>query len=253
MAMNVAERASIAPPVIRSAPHSGVSADEPAFISNSRHSLDPAPVWHELPKEDDRSSIASVNALEAAAHTSAKPRPPMSDPPFPPNEPQRYYDVGNFYSTHYLSPQKIIGVNYHGGIFLSNDSGRTWVQRPSGVTADLYGVHFFGMAHGIAVGAQGTILMTADSGWTWRPVPSGTTATLSTVRFVSQDTVYICGDAGVMLRSTTGGSAWKLLATGVVGNLFRMAFQNGAIGDVFGANGVHIATTDGGQTWNTIK
>lgn len=178
----------------------------------------------------------------------------VSTPSFGPDEPLRYYsDIGNLYSVHYFTPQKMIGVSYGGQIFLSEDSGHSWALEHTGVSGDLYGIHFCDMTHGLAVGARGTVLITSDCGKSWHLVPSGTTMTLSTVRFITTDTAYICGDNGIMLRSTNGGSGWALLSTGVHTNLFRMAFKNGMEGDVYGSNGLHLVTLDGGNTWKSIQ
>ena len=219
-----------------------------------------APIVKQTPFGQSVLPASSSNPRDPALRGSLehKVAKPLSNnvavPSFGPNEPLRYYsDIGNLYSVHYFTPQKMIGVSYGGQIFLSEDSGHSWALEHSGVSSDLYGIHFCDKMHGLAVGAKGTVLLTSDCGKSWHVVPSGTTRTLSTVRFVTLDTAYICGDNGTMLRSANGGQTWAVIATGVDANLFRMAFKNGMEGDVYGSNGLHLITTDGGATWKSIQ
>jgi len=140
-----------------------------------------------------------------------------------------------------------------GGLILETpDGGLTWVQRPSGTTADLFAFVPGSTGSQLIVGDQGTILKSTDGGLTWDSKPSNTSAALRFVSTSGQNTNYMLavGDDGVVLRSIDGGETWCFLHA-TISHLRGVEMVSNSVSLVVGENGLILRTDNGGGDCQT--
>jgi photosystem II stability/assembly factor-like uncharacterized protein len=90
-------------------------------------------------------------------------------------------------------------VGAGGAIFATNDGGRTWGPRESGVDSDLSDVKFLDRAEGWAVGVEGVVLHTTDGGRTWKSESSATNHALEKIFFVGRGRAWAVGFGGTIV------------------------------------------------------
>jgi len=135
-----------------------------------------------------------------------------------------------------------------GGLILETpDGGLTWIERPSGTTADLYAFVPGPSGSLLIVGDQGTILKSTDGGLTWESKPSNTSAALRFLSTSGQNANYmlVAGDDGVVMRSIDGGETWCFLHA-TLANLRGVEMVSNSIALVVGENGLILRTDNGG-------
>jgi len=127
------------------------------------------------------------------------------------------------------------------------DGGLTWIERPSGTTADLYAFVPGPFGSLLVVGDQGTILKSTDGGLTWESKPSNTSVALRFLSTSGQNANYmlVVGDDGVIMRSIDGGETWCFLHA-TLGHLRGVEMVSNTIALVVGENGLILRTDDGG-------
>jgi photosystem II stability/assembly factor-like uncharacterized protein len=106
---------------------------------------------------------------------------------------------------------RLVAVGDRGGVVLSDDKGRSWVQADFVPTqALLTGVCFFDAQHGLAVGHDEVILATADAGRTWQRKHYAPEAQqpLLDVWCGAQGRAIAIGAYSTYLTSADGGSTW---------------------------------------------
>jgi len=135
-----------------------------------------------------------------------------------------------------------------GGLILETpDGGLTWIERPSGTTADLYAFVPGPTGSLLIVGDQGTILKSIDGGQTWESKPSNTSVALRFLSTSGQNANYmlVVGDDGVVMRSMDGGESWCFLHA-TLANLRGVEMVSNSIALVVGENGLILRTDNGG-------
>jgi photosystem II stability/assembly factor-like uncharacterized protein len=140
-----------------------------------------------------------------------------------------------------------------GGLILETpDGGLTWVQRPSGTTADLFAFVPGPFGSQLIVGDQGTILKSTDGGLTWESKPSNTSVALRALSTSGQNANYMLavGDGGVVLRSIDGGESWCFLHA-TTSNLSGVEMVTNTVALVVGENGLILRTENGGGDCQT--
>lgn len=100
-------------------------------------------------------------------------------------------------------------VGYWGGIFYTQDAGKTWVRQESKTKEALYGVSFTDLDNGWVVGDEGVILHTKSGGKDWEFQESGTQNALFKVKFVNRNKGLAVGYWGTILYTDDGGRRWE--------------------------------------------
>lgn len=106
---------------------------------------------------------------------------------------------------------QLLGARKGRGLFMSNDSGQTWVPLP---TPELFeGLYFQDDRHFLAVangaGARPIYFTTQDGGATWSPVRVGQAH--DPLAFASDGTLYIESSPTQLHYSRDDGKSWKLV------------------------------------------
>mgnify|MGYP001819310128 CR=1 FL=1 len=140
-----------------------------------------------------------------------------------------------------------------GGLILETpDGGLTWIERPSGTTADLYAFVPGPFGSLLIVGDQGTILKSTDGGLTWDSKLSNTSSALRFLSTSGQNAAYMLavGDDGVVLRSIDGGESWCFLHA-TLSHLRGVEMVSNTKALIVGENGLILRTDNGGGNCQT--
>jgi len=134
----------------------------------------------------------------------------------------------------------------------------TFVQVPSGTTANLWGIWAADAMNLFAVGDSGTLLASVNGGATWDS-KSIATVSLRGIWGSSLNDIYVVGLAGTILHSTDAGSIWQPQSGGN-GNIFSIWGLSAS--DIYVAEGAgtvlhgpnwtpHAAATSVSAVWGT--
>ena len=158
------------------------------------------------------SSLASGTALHSVVYTSSSSSGYETWTAISPsNSILKLNDISTFDGTN------VIAVGSSGKVYLSSDSGASWVLAASKTVSALYGISHGSGSVAMAVGSSGTVLTTTDSGATWSLVYSSLFAHNSvnasfqynSVSMLSSTVAYIGGSSGVILTTINAGSSWS--------------------------------------------
>ena len=139
----------------------------------------------------------------------------------------------NIHAVHFPTPLKGCAVGNQGLILCSEDGGKTWMRRESGLkNADLYGVFFLDEQNGWACGGIGdgppcgghivsgrprtaaAVLKTTDGGKTWKKVWAPTNFHLTGIWMLNKDRGMMVSHGGGhadgdTIPGTNGGTKWR--------------------------------------------
>ena len=141
-------------------------------------------------------------------------------------------------------------------IVVSNDGGRTWVQRRSHTQQCLFGVDFPDATHGWVCGAAGTLLRSVDAGKTWRQVASAPSGDLQAIDFTDAAHGWVVADdqrrpAATLWYTADAGAHWSREYTAVGRLLYSVDARAGGVwaagGDPAGAAGLIVRGSAGGS------
>jgi photosystem II stability/assembly factor-like uncharacterized protein len=149
-------------------------------------------------------------------------------------------------SVRWASSAVAVVVGAGGRITRSEDGGKTWSERPSGVTKDLQRLLFRSDGDGWAVGEGGTMLRSTDAGLSWKLVPVPTTARLNDIVFADALNGYSIGDAGTVLATSDGGTTWVLQPTGTQQDLVAIAVPLPGVVRMLSRDGRVFTSSTGG-------
>jgi photosystem II stability/assembly factor-like uncharacterized protein len=151
---------------------------------------------------------------------------------------------------------RAVAVGLVGTVVLSDDTGFSWTEIPSGTDANLYGIDFapdpFGSPSpvGMTVGQGGAALRTLDGGWSWEPVETGNTVGFFDVECLSEQKAVAVGWQMAISLTEDGGETWTEVMGGDQYDYHRAVFfldeLRGWISTFYGKI---YHTTDGGHTW----
>lgn len=147
-----------------------------------------------------------------------------------------------------------------GEIARSNDGGRTFVRRSTGVAATVVGMgRTLRSVH--AVCDQGIVLCSADDGVTWTvawrgktdPMSADWTDRLSAIWADAKSDAAFAVGKGAILRTKDGGARWEK-QTNVTKALLNAVWGTSA-DDVYavGDDGAIFHTRDGGARWDKLR
>lgn len=135
-----------------------------------------------------------------------------------------------------------------GGVFASDDGGRTWAETLTG--RSYYSLTQTSDGTIYAGGRRCYISASTDNGDTWdpRPLPLGQEAKMYSLYADSRDRLFL-GAGGQLLRSDDGARTWTVLDDGIDGVSFY-DLQEGPGPILAGATNSGVYTSaDGGETW----
>jgi photosystem II stability/assembly factor-like uncharacterized protein len=141
---------------------------------------------------------------------------------------------------------RLVAVGRRGVILTSADSGVTWLQVPSPVSADLTSVRFSDATHGWITGHDAVVLKTSDGGKSWERKLDG-----SAVLKLLLATYGPRGSApNTAIAQDAERAATQSATPGVLPYpLLDAWFSSPAEGFVVGAFGLVLRTVDGGASW----
>jgi photosystem II stability/assembly factor-like uncharacterized protein len=151
----------------------------------------------------------------------------------------------------FLDSKRGLAVGDQGFILATDDSGKTWKERPSGTKEKLMDVVFVG-DQGWASGMNGTMIHTADGGRTWSAQTTGTSQAIEGLFFLDQEHGWAVGWAGTILLTTDSGKTWKQVKTDAAQwSLSSILFKDAKNGWAVGFAGQILRSGDGGLTWKS--
>jgi len=166
---------------------------------------------------------------------------------------RRIGQVAGFRAIAFADPSHGLAVGDNGKIFGTEDTGRTWQPRTSGVTENLTDIQMNGNEGWIA-GYTGVVLHTTDGGKTWTKQETGTALSLEAIFFLDNLNGWAVGWSGTVIHTLDGGKTWKSVKnTGGSWSLNAVYFRDAKVGFISGFAGQLFATKDGGEKWQTIK
>jgi len=140
------------------------------------------------------------------------------------------------------------GRTHGGGVYMSSDSGSTWVALNNGLINDTV-TALAACGNNIYAGTRGGIYMSTDNGNTWIPVNTGVRNT-NIKTLALKDTKIFAGSygGGVYLSSNDGGS-WTTMNNGLTGyTVNALAINDSNIYAAISGYGVFLST-DNGSNW----
>src|SRR5690554_2297352 len=96
-----------------------------------------------------------------------------------------------FNDVYAITPETVIVVGNNGTILKTTDGGETWVQKPSGLTADIRKVQFPTPEIGYAVTVGDALLKTTDGGEIWEVVDVGVDCFFYDFSCVDENLIFI--------------------------------------------------------------
>lgn len=143
----------------------------------------------------------------------------------------------------------ITAVGRAGFVAQSDDEGKTWQMRYSGVSADLSKLYSRDgkQIWALTDAATGYVLRSDDGGQSWAKMLVPSPSALKDIRFLDSQNGWIVGDAGTVLFTKDGGSNWQSQKSGTARSLLRVQFTDLRTGWIVGENGSLLATGTGGN------
>lgn len=135
-----------------------------------------------------------------------------------------------------------------GGVFASDDGGRTWTETLAG--RSYYNLTQTSDGTIYAGGRRCYIFASTDNGDTWdrRPLPFGREAKMYSLYSDSRDRIFL-GAGGQLLRSDDAAHTWRVLDEGIDGiSVYDLREGPDSILAAATSSGVYTSS-DGGETW----
>jgi photosystem II stability/assembly factor-like uncharacterized protein len=143
----------------------------------------------------------------------------------------------------------MIAVGARGTILVSRDTGKTWKQSPSPVSADLTTVRFVAPGSAWALGHDGVVLRSADHGATWSKVLDGRSLLALLNAHYRKLSAAGDADAAAMLDEIARAASQSATPGVLAHPLFDIRIDAGGEGFLAGAFGLLLHTRDGGKSW----
>lgn len=141
----------------------------------------------------------------------------------------------------------LAGTNY--GLFLTPDSGVTWMQSDSGLTSTNV-TALASLGSNVFAGTQGGgVFRSTDNGSSWKPDNSGLTSASVKTLMVSGTDLYAGTNGGGVFLTTDGGTSWSAVGSGISNPFVDCLTADGS---------TLLAGTDGGVysydgTWTPLN
>ncbi len=163
---------------------------------------------------------------------------------------QSWTKAGNFAlninSIQFSSVLKGVAVGSGGRILTTDDGGKTWIARFSGVVVDLKRVLYADANKVWAVGDRGALLQSVDGGAKWTIAMQGDATDLQDIFLLDAQRGWIVGSNGAILATQDGGLTWQRIYSGTQKTLNQVFFVDPRTGWVSGEDGSLLATGTGG-------
>ncbi len=171
-------------------------------------------------------------------------------------------------------------TSWGGGIFHTQDEGKTWEEQESGLKYEwMNAVDFIDRSTGWIAGGDGTILKTTDGGNQWAAKtyllkgndllglsPEQAFKLVRTseaegdiknlgfedIEFWNEKEGVAVGSRGIILKTRDGGGNWFSVKIPTEELMMEVHFADENTGYAVGTKGVVIKTTDGGSNWEAL-
>ncbi len=140
--------------------------------------------------------------------------------------------------------KRLVAVGRMGGIYLSDDAGKSWSQASVPVSVDLTAAHFPSKEVGWAVGHDGVVLRSTDRGRNWRLLLDGRRAAAQMKAYYEQ---LPAGDDPMVAAALE--ESRRFAEEDGARPFLDVWFENEKLGYVIGAWGLILRTQDGGENW----
>lgn len=174
-------------------------------------------------------------------------------------------DLPGIWETHFADENHGWIVGPGGFYYYTNDSGFTWIQKNSGMSAQIYDIQMLDPQFGYAVGHHGYVFRTLNGGNFWEVQKLEVTGqiwgrdeSLRALDIVDRQFAVAAGPGGTVFKTTDGGESWTSIGYPVLPNLFwiyDIDFIDHNLGYVYGVDQdlghtkTLYRTTDGGNSW----
>ncbi|MDT4803226.1 Ycf48-like protein [compost metagenome] len=141
---------------------------------------------------------------------------------------------------------RLVAVGLRGGILISDDQGKTWMQASVPVSVDLVAVTFPSASQGWAVGHGGVVLHSHDAGLTWEKQLDGLMASKLAIDFYTSNQDHLDGAAELLTKEQ------NLAVDKETQPFLDVFFTDDLHGYVVGTFNRIFATEDGGLHWKPL-
>lgn len=209
---------------------------------NSFHPIRPRPA---APARVLRPALALLLACLAAAAAAAPPSHDPIDLPAALSQAALKRPLSGIA----VQQNTMIAVGARGTILVSRDTGKTWKQAQSPVSADLTTVRFVAPGSAWALGHDGVVLRSADHGATWSKVLDGRSLLALLNAHYRKLSAAGDADAAAMLDEIARAASQSATPGVLAHPLFDIRIDAGGEGFLAGAFGLLLHTRDGGKSW----
>ena len=137
------------------------------------------------------------------------------------------------------------------GVYVSNNSGVSWIERSSGLTNEyIYSLALSGTD--LFAGSSDGVFRSTDDGMNWAPATTGIPPNTTVYALGTNGTSIFAGtSAKGMFISTNSGEAWTATNSGLVGS-YAMCLAGDGVNLFAGTWGGGVfLSTNGGESWST--
>lgn len=154
------------------------------------------------------------------------------------------------YSVCFKNSKEIFAAGNAGTLLKSEDSGKTWQLKPTGVYEDFLCVKFPGPNRGYVCGSNGYFARSTDGGKTWLKRPTPVNQTIQCMFWIDSLKGYVGGDMGILYFTRDGGDSWEAQYSGYSTNpIMAIYFRDSFHGYLAGGYGFYAYTNNKGKTW----
>ncbi|MDD5571561.1 MAG: YCF48-related protein [Bacteroidales bacterium] len=145
----------------------------------------------------------------------------------------------------------IVTSGTDGYIFVSNDTGKTWLPYKKG-TSVLRDINFPAKNDtGFIVNQIGNVYRTTNNGQYWDTVNIPSPGSLMSIGLLSEETGCAVGLNGKIHRTNDRGDSWNIITPPSITDLYRVRFYNNT-GYIVGNNAALWTSTNTGMSWETV-
>ncbi len=165
----------------------------------------------------------------------------------------------DYYQIHFDNLMSGMVVGSGGHIFLTTDSGISWLNKSQNDYLNFRSV--FKIDQNVAyicgdtvAGLYGIFYKTTNGGDNWSKIRINaidSTALLNRVSFYGIDTGIVVGNSGVTALTTNGGNNWHAISYGSIRDVEDIQILDSTLGFAIG-NRSALKSTNGGETWFSI-
>jgi photosystem II stability/assembly factor-like uncharacterized protein len=148
-----------------------------------------------------------------------------------------------------LNQQFEAAVGDSGTIIISNDDGKTWINKQKSFRGKFNDIYVNRDKNAFIVGDSSTLFIGSNNLDSLTSIPMEKGYTFFRIIFRDDKIGFITGNKGLILKTVNGGINWNKVSTKTNQIIFDIAFFDATRGLATGWNGLLLTTTDGGNNW----